>query len=76
MKRLRNEAVVLSEGILAGNLLRIGSQPQLLDEAGAMLAYIDVMDRIYFLRMTAGRRCVPGTWTIKDWKNITASTTC
>jgi ribulose-phosphate 3-epimerase len=54
LKQLRQEAPVLSVGILTADLLRLGSELRLLEEAGAKLVHLDVMDGVYCPRMTAG----------------------
>ena len=51
---LRNDAPVLSVGILTADLLRLGSELKLLEEAGAKLVHVDVMDGVYCPRMTVG----------------------
>jgi ribulose-phosphate 3-epimerase len=54
LKRLRSEAPSLSVGILTSDLLRLGSELQLLEEVGAKLVHVDVMDGMYCPRMTVG----------------------
>jgi ribulose-phosphate 3-epimerase len=54
LKMLRDHAPVLSVGILTGDLLSLGSELRLLEESGAKLVHIDVMDGVYCPRMTAG----------------------
>jgi ribulose-phosphate 3-epimerase len=54
LKTLLRLAPVLSVGILTGNLVSLGSELRLLEEAGARLVHIDVMDGVYCPRMTAG----------------------
>jgi ribulose-phosphate 3-epimerase len=54
LKRLRKEAPTLSVGILTADLLNLGSELKLLEEAGAKLVHVDVMDGVYCPRMTAG----------------------
>jgi ribulose-phosphate 3-epimerase len=54
LKRLRSEAPSLSVGILTSDLLRLGSELQLLEEVGAKLVHVDVMDGVYCPWMTAG----------------------
>jgi ribulose-phosphate 3-epimerase len=51
---LRELAPVLSVGILTADLLSLGSELRLLEETGAKLVHIDVMDGVYCPRMTAG----------------------
>jgi ribulose-phosphate 3-epimerase len=51
---LRNDAPVLSVGILTADLLRLGSELKLLEEAGAKLVHVDVMDGVYCPQMTVG----------------------
>ena len=54
LKRLLNESPSLSVGILTADLLNLGAELQLLEEAGAKLVHVDVMDGVYCPRMTAG----------------------
>lgn len=54
LKRLRELAPVLSVGILTADLMSLGSELRLLEEVGANLVHIDVMDGVYCPRMTAG----------------------
>ena len=54
LKTLRELAPVLSVGILTADLLSLGSELRLLEEEGAKLVHIDVMDGVYCPRMTAG----------------------
>jgi ribulose-phosphate 3-epimerase len=54
LKRLLNESPSLSVGILTADLLQLGSELQLLEEAGAKLVHVDVMDGVYCPWMTAG----------------------
>jgi ribulose-phosphate 3-epimerase len=54
LQLLRRESPSLSVGILTADLLRLGSELQLLEEAGARLVHVDVMDGVYCPRMTAG----------------------
>lgn len=54
LKILRELAPVLSVGILTADLLSLGSELRLLEEVGAKLVHIDVMDGVYCPRMTAG----------------------
>lgn len=54
LKRLLKESPSLSVGILTADLLHLGSELQLLEEAGAKLAHVDVMDGVYCPWMTAG----------------------
>lgn len=54
LKMLREQAPVLSVGVLTGDLLNLGSEVRLLEEEGAKLIHIDVMDGVYCPRMTAG----------------------
>jgi len=54
LKRLLSESPSLSVGILTADLLNLGSELKLLEEAGAKLAHVDVMDGVYCPRMTAG----------------------
>lgn len=54
LKSLCEAAPVLSVGILTGNLLSLGSELRLLEEEGAKLVHVDVMDGVYCPRMTAG----------------------
>ena len=51
---LRNDAPVLSVGILTADLLQLGGELKLLEEAGAKVVHVDVMDGVYCPRMTAG----------------------
>jgi len=51
---LRELAPALSVGILTADLLSLGSELRLLEETGAKLVHIDVMDGVYCPRMTAG----------------------
>jgi ribulose-phosphate 3-epimerase len=54
LKRLISESPSLSVGILTADLLNLGSELQLLEEAGAKLVHVDVMDGVYCPWMTAG----------------------
>ena len=54
LKRLLNESPSLSVGILTADLLHMGSELQMLEEAGAKLVHVDVMDGVYCPWMTAG----------------------
>lgn len=54
LKRLLSESPSLSVGILTADLLQLGSELKLLEEAGAKLAHVDVMDGVYCPLMTAG----------------------
>lgn len=54
LQRLRKEAPSLSIGILTADLLNLGSELRLLEEAGAKLVHVDVMDGVYCPWMTAG----------------------
>jgi ribulose-phosphate 3-epimerase len=54
LKRLRSAAPSLSVGILTSNLLNLGSELRLLEEVGAKLVHVDVMDGVYCPWMTAG----------------------
>jgi len=54
LQRLRKEAPTLSVGILTADLLNLGSELRMLEEAGAKLVHVDVMDGVYCPRMTAG----------------------
>jgi ribulose-phosphate 3-epimerase len=54
LKRLLNESPSLSVGILTADLLNLGSELRLLEEEGAKLVHIDVMDGVYCPWMTAG----------------------
>jgi len=54
LKRLLNESPSLSVGILTADLLQLGSELKLLEEAGAKLVHVDVMDGVYCPWMTAG----------------------
>ena len=54
LKWLLNEAPSLSVGILTADLLSLGSELRLLEEAGARLVHVDVMDGVYCPRMTVG----------------------
>jgi ribulose-phosphate 3-epimerase len=68
LKRLGDEAPSLSVGILTADLLQLGSELRLLEEAGARLVHIDVMDGVYCPRMTAGPPLVKAlkTMLLKD----------
>jgi ribulose-phosphate 3-epimerase len=54
LKRLRKESPSLSVGILTADLLNLGSELKLLEEAGAKLVHVDVMDGVYCPWMTVG----------------------
>ncbi len=54
LKRLLSESPSLSIGILTADLLRLGSELKLLEDEGAKLVHIDVMDGVYCPWMTAG----------------------
>lgn len=54
LKILREHAPVLSVGILTADLLHLGSELKLLEEAGAKVVHVDVMDGVYCPWMTAG----------------------
>lgn len=54
LRTLRELAPALSVGILTADLLSLGSELRLLEETGARLVHIDVMDGVYCPRMTAG----------------------
>ncbi len=54
LEQLRREAPTLSVGILTADLLNLGSELRLLQEEGARLVHVDVMDGVYCPWMTAG----------------------
>ena len=54
LKRLLNESPSLSVGILTADLLNLGAELHLLEEVGAKLVHVDVMDGVYCPWMTAG----------------------
>ena len=54
LRMLRERAPVLSVGILTADLMSLGAELRLLEEIGAKLVHIDVMDGVYCPRMTAG----------------------
>lgn len=54
LKRLRELAPVLSVGILTADLMSLGSDLHMLEELGANLVHVDVMDGVYCPWMTAG----------------------
>jgi ribulose-phosphate 3-epimerase len=54
LKQLLNESPLLSVGILTADLLNLGAELQLLEEVGAKLVHVDVMDGVYCPWMTAG----------------------
>jgi len=54
LKRLLSESPSLSIGILTADLLHLGSELKLLEDEGAKLVHIDVMDGVYCPWMTAG----------------------
>lgn len=54
LETLREQAPLLSVGILTADLLSLGSELRLLEESGAKLVHVDVMDGVYCPRMTAG----------------------
>ena len=54
LKVLREGSPSLNVGILTADLLRLGSELRLLEEEGAKLVHVDVMDGVYCPRMTAG----------------------
>lgn len=54
LRMLREQAPLLSVGILTADLLNLGSELRLLEEEGARLVHVDVMDGVYCPRMTAG----------------------
>lgn len=54
LKRLLNESPSLSVGILTADLLNLGAELQLLEDVGAKLLHVDVMDGVYCPWMTAG----------------------
>ncbi|HEX5410740.1 MAG TPA: ribulose-phosphate 3-epimerase [Terriglobia bacterium] len=54
LEQLRREAPTLSVGILTADLLNLGSELRLLEEEGARIVHVDVMDGVYCPWMTAG----------------------
>jgi ribulose-phosphate 3-epimerase len=54
LKRLLNDSPSLSVGILTADLLDLRAELQLLEEVGAKLVHVDVMDGVYCPWMTAG----------------------
>jgi ribulose-phosphate 3-epimerase len=54
LEQLRRQAPTLSVGILTADLLNLGSELRLLEEEGARLVHVDVMDGVYCPWMTAG----------------------
>jgi ribulose-phosphate 3-epimerase len=67
-RRLREEAPVLSVGMLGADLLDLGTQLSALDEAQIELVHIDVMDGVFCPQMTVGPpivRAIPDRF-VKD----------
>ena len=54
LKRLLDESPSLSVGMMTADLLNLGAELKLLEEEGAKLVHVDVMDGVYCPRMTAG----------------------
>jgi ribulose-phosphate 3-epimerase len=54
LKRLLSESPSLSIGILTADLLHLGSELKMIEEEGAKLVHIDVMDGVYCPWMTVG----------------------
>lgn len=54
LEHLRREAPTLSVGILTADLLNLGSELRLLEQEGARMVHVDVMDGVYCPWMTAG----------------------
>src|SRR5574337_725480 len=54
LKMLREQAPLVSVGIGTADLMHLGSELRLLEEEGARLVHVDVMDGVYCPRMTAG----------------------
>lgn len=54
LKALREQAPVLSVGMMTADLLSLGSELRMLEETGARVVHIDVMDGVYCPQMTVG----------------------
>ncbi|HET9177322.1 MAG TPA: ribulose-phosphate 3-epimerase [Terriglobia bacterium] len=54
LEQLRRKAPTLSVGILTADLLDLGSELRLLEQEGARMVHVDVMDGVYCPWMTAG----------------------
>ena len=67
-RMLRDAAPTLSVGIMTADLLALGSELRMLEEAGARMVHIDVMDGVYCPYMTVGPPliCAIKTPLLKD----------
>ncbi|MCK4416603.1 MAG: hypothetical protein KAV99_00360, partial [Candidatus Latescibacteria bacterium] len=54
LKRLREVTPTISVGILTADLLSLGTELAILDNAGVKLLHIDVMDGYFCPKMTCG----------------------
>ncbi|HVA01262.1 MAG TPA: ribulose-phosphate 3-epimerase [Terriglobia bacterium] len=54
LRTLRDQSPTLSVGMMTADLLSLGSELLLIEEAGARVVHIDVMDGVYCPQMTAG----------------------
>ena len=54
LKALRDQAPTLSVGVITADLMSLGSELRLLEEADAKMVHVDVMDGVYCPQMTVG----------------------
>ncbi len=69
LDELRGAAPLLSVGILTADLLSLGSELGLLQEAGIRLVHIDVMDGCYCPMITVGADIIVTGSAVFDGKN-------
>jgi len=54
LEQLRRESPHISVGVLTANLMLLGSELKLMEDAGVKLLHVDVMDGCFCPMMTVG----------------------